>query len=1447
MTRTQRSLLYVGSGIAAGLLVSFIVITAMTRTEFGMERARGFAAGWLADRVDGVVHIGSIGGRGLLGGVTLRDFYIIDKKGRPFVRIDSATVGYDWRTLVRGQIVIDNATLYGAELYFEQLPGDTVWNFQHIFKSPDEPGAVADIRRLIMFTDARVVDGSAVVRIPYESPAEASTDARVVLDTLPGGVAQVMRFDSLYGTLSRVVWESPSEAGKLFDVRSMAGRSYVWREPMHVRDVRGTVTLVDSVVSFDMPLVRLPASNGSVVGRVIAETGRNFFDVRVELPRFTLRDLHWLYPRLPESGGGSGTLLMQSQRPAGTLWLVKNARIAAPGTRLAGDFGIVTGADSLYFTNVDLRASPLNLELVQQIVPQRLPLDGLLVGTVEIKGGLSALDTRGDVRLGGSSVRWAGTVDVNGGFGARNLRADLNGLDLALLKALNPALALRGRVTGRVEASGSFNRSITFAADIHHVLSGFTSSFDGGGTWTGGAKRMLDVELNARPLSLSELAQSYPALQRLRGDARGPIRLRGPLDDLAVHADLETQGGRAIIDGRLTHRSSPRYTGTATLHSFRLHDLIADLPDATLDGRLTFDVAGRGVADATGRVTAHLARGTIQTFDFTDLHTAMTLEAGTARVDSLRSETRFGSISVDGTFGLLAEKHGTLAFALRNDTTTGRVRATGSVRGNPHDFDLSANLEITALNAGGVLGDRVSARLTGSRAGFELTGRADSVVGFGKRADTATVFLRYAGGSGEARVHAAAASGDEYNAHAGITRDGQGLVLALRGVELGHRDAPWQLNRQTRLRFDERGIHADSVEVRRGDGGRVRAAGTIAWADPGADARAAASDFRLDFEGVPFTEFARITLGASGLNGVLSGNVRVSGSAFAPVFEADATVNAFAIAEARLDRVTGSFTYADRFIRARINGEKAGRRVLFADGSIPFNLALTPVDDRSIDQNLRFSLHADSLPATFFTPFVEGFSNVAGRIDGTLLATGTTRRPQLGGSLALRDGNASWLATGVRYRDLNGTIRLEGERTARVNAEGRANGGRAQVAGTIDFRVPRDPAFELTLDAQNFLAAKRRDAEFTASGRVALGGRFRAPVVTGAVAVERGALFLDELYRRFQIVELEDPLLYDVVDTSLVALPTILRTQNPFIKNLVVRDLRVAVGRESWLRSRDLNVEVVGDLNVAFLLADTLGPRSAEDLRLTGTLRAERGTYQLAGPGLSRRFAIRDGTIEFPGTPGVDPGLAFNAAYRVRSPRRDLIDIIAVVGGTLRNPRIRLTSDDEGVISESDLASYLFFGVPTYELTASQSAAVSQARAGFSPEVLGFAASSGFGFLANSLQTFAQNVGLLDYVSLTAAEVGIRQESAIASLFAGTRLELGRYVGRDGNVYIAYSQSLTAQGHRAPGVRLEWQLMPTLTGEFFVEDRFARTPDFGSQNIASKRVYGLFVFREWSY
>src|SRR5690606_31586134 len=232
--------------------------------------------------------------------------------------------------------------------------------------------------------------------------------------------------------------------------------------------------------------------------------------------------------------------------------------------------------------------------------------------------------------------------------------------------------------------------------------------------------------------------------------------------------------------------------------------------------------------------------------------------------------------------------------------------------------------------------------------------------------------------------------------------------------------------------------------------------------------------------------------------------------------------------------------------------------------------------------------------------------------------------------------------------------------------------------------------------------------------------------------------------------------------------------------NLAVRDTRVRVGPGSWIRSSEMNVEVTGDLTVAF-------DRRRDDLIITGVLEAQRGTYDLTYPPFqTRRFDVREGTVEFPGTPGLDPTLAITAVYRARSglAQGDPIDILAQLSGSLQAPRVRLTSEEQPPISESDLASYLFFGVPTYALDISGSSG----GGGLTNLGVGTLAPTVLGSAASLLQNLAQRYGLVDYVGLTAAEnSALTPQQGRLKPITDTNLEVGRYWGP---FYIAATQRL---------------------------------------------------------
>jgi hypothetical protein len=253
VSRQLRLAGYIGICIAAGLLVATLVIVLLTRTDWGMERARRFAVTWLEDRVDGELRIGRVTGPGLLGGVTIHDFGLVDRRGRTFLASDSLELAYDWRSLVAGRILLNRVVLHQPELYIERLPGDTMWNFEHVFgtATPETPAE----RNLIMFNDARVLNGLVVIRTPFEpdGPVAPADTARILLEAAPGGLVRAMRFEDVNARLDRVIWESPIEKGRLFDVQMLQARGFVWREPFEIRNARGTLTTRDSIIAFDMP------------------------------------------------------------------------------------------------------------------------------------------------------------------------------------------------------------------------------------------------------------------------------------------------------------------------------------------------------------------------------------------------------------------------------------------------------------------------------------------------------------------------------------------------------------------------------------------------------------------------------------------------------------------------------------------------------------------------------------------------------------------------------------------------------------------------------------------------------------------------------------------------------------------------------------------------------------------------------------------------------------------------------------------------------------------------------------------------------------------------------------------------------------------------------------------------------------------------------------------
>jgi len=385
------------TGLLIGVGIAVVALYAVTQTRWGHQQVLGFTLRAAAQQLDGTLEIRRLEGN-LLTGARIYGLSLRGPDDEPFVVADSAYVQYSLRSLTGEEIVIDRIVLYDADVVLRRMPGDTLWNFDRIFGDtipPLEPGAP---RRPMVIRSAGVVRGTVTVDLPWEPDPDLTPAARAreieialsgrgasVVREAPGGYLRTMRMDDLDAELSSIVTAPDEIGGTSLSVDRMAGLLRLFREPFDVRMLQGSLALRDGLLRFRAPTIELPNSRLSAYGRIdLTDPEGMRLDVTATGEEIAFADLRPIYDRLPESGGGSLVLVVETRPDRSLLVLARDLDVSAPGTRLAGRFGLLLG-DDLRFVEVDLAADPLRVETIEAMLPTDLPVSGLWIGAVEIR------------------------------------------------------------------------------------------------------------------------------------------------------------------------------------------------------------------------------------------------------------------------------------------------------------------------------------------------------------------------------------------------------------------------------------------------------------------------------------------------------------------------------------------------------------------------------------------------------------------------------------------------------------------------------------------------------------------------------------------------------------------------------------------------------------------------------------------------------------------------------------------------------------------------------------------------------------------------------------------------------------------------------------------------------------------------------------------------------
>ncbi|MDP2528251.1 MAG: translocation/assembly module TamB domain-containing protein [Candidatus Palauibacterales bacterium] len=1476
---------------AGGVLV-------FTQTATGRDVIRSSLERVLSGTVHGRVRIGPITGGNLLTRVRLASFLIEDSAGAPFLQLRDVRVEYNPLGFLTGRYHLKRMEVGRLTLDMVQDTSGS-WNFQRIFASgPDSvtsSGSGGGTRLLV--TDAHVAGGTVDVVEPWSTGLRGTAADSALRAALagqatwnvrrgPGGrPEQEFRADSIRGGMPLLRLADPQRPMRL-EFAGIAARLTAVSQPLDVTAFTGSAEFGDSV-HVQVADIETPESKLSGRGWVVPSTPLAYrFDLDADPLGFA--DLRWLPVPVPRTGGGPVRIVLRS---AGEVPVVEahDGDMRSGDSRVRGSFELHVG-DTPRLASYDVQVAPLRLALVDRLLDRPTLIDGLVSGRLDGSGPIDLLGMDGELSFrplpGADSVAAPPSkLTLHGAMGLVEprrlgaLKLDFDGFSPRWMKVLGIDTRQLGRLSGTATLDGVVGRHIDFTADLTQRVPGDTTSHvvARGGLDLADTARV-DVTLDARPLSLSVIDPYFPKLDMV-GVVRGPIDAHGCLCDLQARADLRTPRGHLTFDGRFDLVAERRrYDAQLTARDLQLRQWMKGAPDTKLAVRGHVQGEGTDPADLQATFDLEVLPSTFAGARVDSSLLRFRVLNGLATADTFAIRTDVGRIRGRGAFGLARDRSGSLILdieapdlALWNrwivpgrgpvaadtsaedllaqfpgrtepgggpegetaalpDTLAGALTARGVVYGNPEAFAFGGTVTARAPGYGALGADSADLTLDVASAtsldSMVIRGKAWGVRRGELAIDSASVRVARRGAHQvDLQLTARRDSSAAVELGAGLDWTRQRTIVELKSLDLGLGTQRIRLEHPTRITWGDSGLSVDSLVLAGAAGGSVRADGTVPTAGT---ARFDLAVRRVDLANVAtFIAFRPVPTGR------LTASVKVRGTGSAPVMDATVMVDSPQVEGHAYDRLGGSFHYEDRSTRvqAALSGP-AGDLASLA-GSVKGDLAPATRGDRFPEDPFDLQLKADSLPLELVAAPFPSLQSVVGTARGEVGIGGGPNKLNLSGAVQLTDGAVTLPDLGMRYVGIAGSVRFQGTRAILDSLRFRSQDeGSGTLAGSVDLAHPTDPGFDLDLAAHGLHAMNRRKATANLDGTMHLAGTYRRPTVTGKVRVSDGTVRFQEFLRQQQVVDLTDPQLYALIDTmALSERRLIAAAQNPFLQNLKM-DLSATVGPNLWVRSQQMSVEISGDVDIRM-------DRAQGDLTLFGPVTLVRGSYTwtpttLGGVGelYSRQLKITRGTIAFVGTPGMDPNLDITAQRQVQTPQGALT-VTAHVSGTMLRPQLTLSSEPS--LSQSDQVCVLLFNRPC-----AATGAYGQ-QGSFAGQL---ASEQLLGQVSSELSSLLVGQSPLDYLDIRRTPVGQGiGNGGESSLLSATEVEAGVYLSPSLFLTVTYPLGLPL-----PEGTLSWRFLEHWTLEGRMQYRFNQeVARITSSTLDQQQLYGLFLFRDWSF
>lgn len=521
---------------------------------------------------------------------------------------------------------------------------------------------------------------------------------------------------------------------------------------------------------------------------------------------------------------------------------------------------------------------------------------------------------------------------------------------------------------------------------------------------------------------------------------------------------------------------------------------------------------------------------------------------------------------------------------------------------------------------------------------------------------------------------------------------------------------------------------------------------------------------------------------AGELSGMLTGTISLSGTPESPYVKTELTFRDGAVGGVSLKEASGTAEYRNKRATVDLRLVQSHGREAVANGRFPLDLSSGGPGDLFPPGPVDVSLKSAGVGLNFLPHVFPAIQDAQGTLAVDLTVNGTTKRLHHRGWLTLRDGKARIVPLNTDFDQAEADLKFDGNRIVLDRFETGGNKTRVTLKGEVALDGFDVESYDLALHANEFEAVDLTSLKATLNADLQLKGDLEAGQLDGRVALSRAVLRLSDF--------IEYP-----TDVGWMS--------SPLFENLV-SNVRVSASRNVWIRDRELNVEISGDVD---LVKDKAG------IRLYGSLDSRQGRYEFQ----NTSFAIDRGEINFRGSADINPDLYIIATRRIRLVSNENAVISVVVGGTLLEPSISLESDTTPPLDESDILSYLVIGRPADDVSGLMSGEGGAAR-----RLEGQAAVLVLGVAANQLKRTIGRRLNLDVVEI---DLGLGTSA--------TRVRAGKYFGS--RFFVSYAQDVSEA--RGREVVVEYELLPNVTLEAQQRE--------GNERERDRSSLGIFWKKEW--